>query len=62
MGFFETFTSGSYHKDMETLKISASNTKLFRFWGIFKKWQIDYKGGGWGVAKYYIFLDNFCLK
>ena len=18
--------------------------------------------GGWGVAKYYIFLDNFCLK
>ena len=19
-------------------------------------------GGGWGLEKYYIFLDNFCLK
>ena len=32
--FFETFTSGRYHRDMKML---ASNSKRFRFYGILKK-------------------------
>ena len=64
MDFLEIFNSGRYHRDMKILKILASNSKWFRMDGIFKKWQIDYDRGGGveGVAKYNIFLDNFCLK
>ena len=46
---------------MKILKILASNSKRFRFCGIFKKWQIE-DGGEEGKGKYYIFLDNFSLK
>ena len=46
MDFLEIFTSGWYHKDMKTLKILASNSKQFKVYGIFKKWQIDNDRGG----------------
>ena len=36
----KTFTSGRYHRDMKTLEILASNSKHFRIYGIFLKWQI----------------------
>ena len=54
MDIFEIFTSGRYHRDMKILKILASNSKRFRFYGIFKKLMIEE-----GPAE---FLDNFCLK
>ena len=38
--FLEIFTSSRYHRDMKALKILASNSKHFRIYGIFKKWQI----------------------
>ena len=41
MGFLEIFNSGRYLKDMEILKILASNSKRFRVYGILKKLQID---------------------
>ena len=41
MDFLETFTSGSYDRDLKILKILASNSKWVRVYGIFKKWQID---------------------
>ena len=41
MDFLEIFTSGRYHRDMNVLKILASNFKRFRVSGIFKKLQID---------------------
>ena len=41
MDILEIFTSGRYHRDMKILKILASNSKWFRVYGIFKKWQID---------------------
>ena len=31
---------------MKILKILASNSKQFRFYGIFNKWQIDDDSGG----------------
>ena len=34
--FFGIFTSGKYHRDMKIPKILASNSKPFRFYGIFK--------------------------
>ena len=40
MDFFEIFTSGRYHRDMKALKILTSNSKDFRMYGTFKKWQI----------------------
>ena len=43
---------------MKTLKILASNSKQFRFYGIFKKLQIDDRG----TPAKYIFLNNLCLK
>ena len=43
----------------ENLKILPFNSMRFRVYDIFKKWQIDEIGG---AAKYYIFLDNVCLK
>ena len=46
MDFLEIFTSGRYHRDMKILKILASNSKRFRFYGIFKKGQVDDGGGG----------------
>ena len=61
MEFFEIFTSARYHRDMKILKILASNSKRFTFYGIFKTWQIDRRGRA-DPPKYYIFLDNFCLK
>ena len=42
--FFEIFTSGRYHRDMNILKILLSNSKWLRFYGIFKKRQIDDTG------------------
>ena len=44
---------------MKTLKILASNSKRFRVYDIFKKWQTD---GDRGRAKYISFLDNASLK
>ena len=41
MGFLEIFNSGRYLKDMEILKILASNSKRFRVYGILKKLHID---------------------
>ena len=55
----QDFTSGRYHRDMKILKISASNSKQFWVYGIFKKLQIDADRRG---TQYYIFLDDFCLK
>ena len=46
MDFLEIFTSGRYHRDMEILKILASNSKSFRVYDIFKKLQIDDDNGG----------------
>ena len=40
MNFFEICTSGRYHRDMKILKMLASNSKRFRFYSIFKIWQI----------------------
>ena len=37
MDFLEIFTSGSYDRDMEVLKMLASNFKPVRVYGIFKK-------------------------
>ena len=44
--FLEIFTSGRCHGDMKILKILAFNTKWFRVYGIFKKFQIDDDNGG----------------
>ena len=41
MDFLEIFNSGRYLKDMEILKILASNSKRFRVYGIFKTLQIN---------------------
>ena len=46
MDFLEIFTSGRYHRDMEILKILASNSKRFIVYGIFKQLQIDDDPGG----------------
>ena len=40
MDVFDIFTSGRDHRDMKAQKILASNSKHFRIYGIFKKWQI----------------------
>ena len=40
MDFFEIFISVRYHRNMKALKILASNSKHFKIYGIFKKWQI----------------------
>ena len=40
MDCFEIFTSARYHRDMKALEILASNSKHFRIYGTFKKWQI----------------------
>ena len=37
---FQIFVSGRYHRDMKALEILVSNSKHFRIYGIFKKWQI----------------------
>ena len=44
--FLEIFSSVRYHRDMKILKILASDSKWFRVYGIFKKWQIDDGGRG----------------
>ena len=59
MDFLEIFNSGRYHRDMKILKILASNSKRFRVFGIFEKWQIE---DDRKPAKYYIFLENLSLK
>ena len=38
--FFEIFTSGWCHRDMKALKMLASNSKHFRIYSTFEKWQI----------------------
>ena len=38
---FEIFASDRYHRNMKALKILTSNSKHYRIYGIFKKWQID---------------------
>ena len=58
-GFLEIFTKGRYHRDMKIQKILASNSKRFRVYGIFKRWEVD---DDRGAARYNVFLDNFCLK
>ena len=57
-GFFEFFIGGRYHRDTKILQILASNSKQFRVYGNFKNDKLMMIG----AAKYYIFLDNFCLK
>ena len=55
----EFFTSDRYHRDMKILKILASNSSSSEFMAFLtndKLMMIE------GVAKYYIFLDNFWLK
>ena len=37
---FLFFTSGRYHKHVKIRKILASNSRLFRFYGLFQKWEI----------------------
>ena len=59
MDFFEIFTSGSYDRDMEILKILAPNSKQVRVYCIFQKWQID---DDKGEGTKYKFLDNLPLK
>ena len=63
-GFLKIFTSGRYHRHMKIPKILVSNSNQFRFYGIFKKYKLMIEWGEReeGGAKYYIFLDNFCLK
>ena len=46
MDCLEIFACGKYDRDMQILKILASNSKQFRVYGIFKKWQIDDDRGG----------------
>ena len=46
MDFLEILTSGRYHRDMKILKILASNSTRFRFYGIFEKLEIDDDNGG----------------
>ena len=58
-GLLEIFTKGRYHRDMKIQKILASNSKRFRVYGIFKRWEVD---DDRGAARYNVFLDNFCLK
>ena len=41
MDFLEIFASGSYHSGIKILKILASNSELFRVYGIFTKLQTD---------------------
>ena len=66
MDFLEIFTSGRYHRDMKILKILASNSKRFRFYGVFKKWQIDDRGEGGGqilqFLRQVLFKITFGLK
>ena len=45
--FFKISTSGRYHRDLNIPKILASNSKRFRFYVIFKRWQIDDRGKPW---------------
>ena len=40
MDFFKIFNTGSYHRDVTALKILPSNSKHFRNYGTFIKWQI----------------------
>ena len=40
MDFFKIFNTGSYHRDVTALKILPSNSKHFRIYGTFIKWQI----------------------
>ena len=42
--FFEIFTSGRYHRDVNILKKLASSSRRFIFYGIPTKWQIDDRG------------------
>ena len=53
MDFLEIFTSGRYHRDMKILKILASNSKRFRVYGIFKKWQIDDDRGSGQILHFF---------
>ena len=46
MDVLEIFASGRYHRDTKILKILASNSKWFRVYGNFKKFQIDDYNGG----------------
>ena len=43
--FFEIFSNRKYHRDMKFQKILASNSKRFRFYGIFKKGKMMIEGG-----------------
>ena len=60
MDFLEIFTSGTYDRDIKILKISASNSKQFRVYGIIKTFQIDDDKGR--TTKHNNLSDNFYLK
>ena len=46
MDVLEIFISARYHRDMKILKILTSNSKRFRVYGFFEKFQIDVDKGG----------------
>ena len=46
MDFLQIFTNSRHDTEMKILKILASNSERFRFYGIFKKLQIDDDKGG----------------
>ena len=50
----EVFDSGRYYRDMKILKILVSNSKRFRFYDIFKQWQIDDRVRAHPNTTYYI--------
>ena len=58
MDFLQIFTSGSYYRDMKFLKIplTPSGSEFMAFLKSDKLMMIE------RTAKYYIFLDTFCLK
>ena len=60
MDFLEIFTSGSYDRDMEILKILASNSSRSEFMAFLKNNKLMMIRGE--SAKYNNFLDNLCFK
>ena len=60
MDFLEIFTSGSYDRDMEILKILASNSSRSEFMAFLKNNKLMMIREE--SAKYNNFLDNLCFK
>ena len=55
--FFEIFISGNYHRERKILKILACNSDFMA-----SSKNETFMLIGAGRTRYYIFLDNFCLK